>query len=74
MIYILFGLLIALAWAIWFILQWHIAIPLIATGVLGLIMLVLFVFHIKFSHLSVGHQFKISAMARIHMRSVLHSN
>ncbi len=42
MVYILFGLLIALSWAIWFILQWSIWIPLIATGALGLIMLLLF--------------------------------
>jgi len=43
-IYVLLALLAALAWAIWFILQWNILIPLIATGVRGLIALVLFVF------------------------------
>jgi type VI secretion system protein ImpL len=41
-IYILLGLLIALAWAIWFILQWTIWIPLIATGALGFVMLIVF--------------------------------
>jgi type VI secretion system protein ImpL len=42
-IYILFGLLAALAWALWFILQWPLLIPLIATAVLAVIAIGVFV-------------------------------
>jgi type VI secretion system protein ImpL len=42
-IYILIGLLAALAWGLWFILQWPIIIPLIVTGVLALVAIGVFI-------------------------------
>ncbi|MBI4957151.1 MAG: type VI secretion system membrane subunit TssM [Myxococcales bacterium] len=43
MIWILIALLDVAAWALWFILQWNIVIPIVVTAVLGLFALVLFI-------------------------------